>query len=123
MLRPVNGTEPVQLEPIVSKASETASLENLKAYASKPNGLLNPAVITGEDVAVSTESREKLAKLKEAEFYARQSEPEDVASRKQKVERLKALVATGTISEYFNQLDTQSIADSMLRHPLRPSLT
>ena len=126
MLRPVNSTDQVNLEPLAShasKASDVTAAGNLKAYASKPNGLVNSAAITGESVDVSPEGREKLGKLKEAEFYAKQSQPEDIQSRRNKVEHLKALVATGTISEYFQQLDSRTIADSVLGHRLKPSLT
>ena len=125
MLRPVNGSAQVKLEPLVAnstKGAETAKLENLKAYASHPNGLVQSLANTGESVDVSVEGREKLSQLREAEFYAKQSEPEDVSARLSKIEQFKALAATGKISEYLNQLDTRSIADSVLGHPLKPSL-
>ena len=123
MLRPVNSSDQVKLEPLTTKASEAVALGNLKAYASKPNGLVNSAALTGESVDVSLEGREKLGKLKEAEFYARHSQPEDIQSRRDKVAHLKSLVATGTISEYFQQLDSRTIAASVLGHRLKPSLT
>ena len=99
--------------------------EQLKAQSTEKSGASNPLFAqasgyTGEDEAaaqasISAEAVDKArADQQVLQFGRSAGRIKDAGEQPEKVSTLKALYNSGNIDTYFNQLDTQKLADSLL---------
>lgn len=97
----------------VAKANQQAAV--------KVDDLLGSAY--DEQVSVSDETQKKLANLNLAKLLAKQVPQSVDTEQSQKVAQFKALFAKeGGIADYLASLNSEEVAQSMLTHPLAPSL-
>lgn len=118
MLRPVDQTQ----NPSISATQESKVLEGVKKYVGNASNTVIDTLLD-ESVAISSESRDKLAKVQEAEHFAKLAPQEELSPRREKIERLKALVADNQIGDYLRGLENSTLADSIMQHLLKPSFT